>query len=450
MMREPKFSISDLEEDESNLCNLLIELSQTPGPTRCIAKMSNDDPRLDKKYEFPLFEKIQGIVNEMNRTYFHDSENKVSIFQEFGSIVLISGYQQIPSIDEIKKIPVTIASHGDEITYLLKKDLIHLLPIFNWKPYVKNEEIIFMHSYVDIFGFIYDNKKECEFKKIGFGKIKIELKKSDNEEAEPIFKLEHVSFQDKKTKSRGLKEGDLVIQKYPFKLGKYDTDESIRNRALINHNGKTIINSKGMDDRVGVLAHLYTIKELNKNGIKAKAIIVGDEEGITKDVAWAKLARPIFRKYCIPENIIIICDGFDGNQLKEFRDKKGEYMDQALIVPYRSKGRGAGDPGLFALFRDKIIPICEKHGFGAITTTDYVSRSFDPKIMDDFPMICFIDWSNGPIDNPIEIKGIDESINLHNVCHIDESVSIKQVMNIIGTTFWTIWYFTLEKGKIGK
>jgi len=445
-MREPNFSFNDLKKDENYLCNLLIELSQTPGPTRCIAKMSTDDPRLDKKSDFPFFIKIKKIIDEINKIYFKNTKNKISLFQEFGSIVLISSYPKVPSNKEIKKIPIVLASHGDEITYLLKKDLTHLLPIFNCQPYKKDDdEIIFMHSDVDIFGFFYENANEQGFGKIGFGKIKIRLKKNDKKENELIFNLVNVSFDSKKTESRGLKEGDLIIQKYPFKLGKYDTAESIRENAQIKNNDEIIIHTKAMDDRVGVLAHLYTMKELNKNGIKAKAIILGDEEGITKDVAWAKLTRPIFTKYCSPDDIIIICDGFDGKQLKEFIEKKGEYMDKALIAPYRSEGRGAGDPGLFALFREKIISLCEKHGFNATTTTDYVSRTFDPKIMDDFPMICFIDWSNGPIENPIEIKRDNESISLHNVCHIDESVSIKQIINIIGTTFWTVWYFIKEK-----
>ncbi len=74
----------------------------------------------------------------------------------------------------------------------------------------------------------------------------------------------------------------------------------------------------------------------------------------------------------------------------------------------------------------------KKYGFEAVTSTDYLSRSHDPKIMDDFFFICNIDWSNGPVISPNKEKRVFP------VCHVDESVLLKQIINIVGTTFWTV------------
>jgi len=413
-MDEPELDFDTLASDVKKICGDLRILTTTPGPTRCIAKLTEVfDQRIGRNREFPIYTTIREILDRMNKEDQEKGTLNLQVFEDYGNIMLISGFKEKPSSDEIQNIPVVLASHADEITFIMKKDSPQLLPIFNASP-LANYGI--MHHDVKIFGFR-EIRDERKFKEIGAGSLQMKkkIRKTDKKEEEIAeFYLEDVHLENSERK---VKEGDMIVQNYDLTPEKYDLE--------------TIFHVKALDDRVGVLAHLYAMRELNRRGMKAKAIFVGDEEGVDKDIAWAKLARPIFRKYCKEENFIIICDGFDGKQLSEFKEEKeGEHLQEALIVPYRSEGKGAGDPGLFSLLRDYVIDLAKSHGFEAATTTDYVGRSFDPKIMDDFPSICSIDWSNGPVITPSE--------NLFNVCHVDESVSIKQVINIIGTTFWTV------------
>lgn len=52
--------------------------------------------------------------------------------------------------------------------------------------------------------------------------------------------------------------------------------------------------------------------------------------------------------------------------------------------------------------------------------------------MDEFPLIGFINWSNGNVED-------DESTYY---CHRDESVKLRQIVNIIGTTCLAVNYFS--------
>lgn len=407
-MSEPELSFDDLSKEVKAICEDLRVLTTEAGPTRCIAKLTKTlDPRLGKKKEFPIFDAVQKIVNRMNEG---DERVNLILIQDCGNIILLSGFTQKPSNEEIRNLPLTLASHADEITFLTKKDSPFLLPLFNAGPLIKYG---IAHPEVRVFGFR-GIDEEREFKEIGYGKLHKAIR-----EGKEVFFLDYVQGEERI-------EGDLVIQNYDLTPDKYDLN--------------TIFHSKALDDRVGVLAHIYTMRELSRYGIKAKAIFVGDEEGVDADIAWARLARPAFRKYCRSDGITILTDGFDGKNLREFKNRKGEHLQEALIAPYRSEGKGAGDPGLFSLLRDNIVPLSLKHGFEPITTTDYVSRSLDPKIMDDFPFICSIDWSNGPVMIPLN--------GFLPVCHVDESVSIKQIVNIIGTAFWAVWFFNKRIEKL--
>lgn len=459
IMNNPIFTFKSLEEEVVNLCKDLRDLCNTPGPTRCVAKLSQKfDPRISSNNEFPFIVKLNEIIIRMNKK--NPNGNKLFLFQDYGNIILVSGFKKKPSLKQIKEIPFVLASHADEISYIKKKNSMEIIPLFNYLPIVntgfdvfskatnvdehgtfslKSSRGVIRHNKVKIFGFIGD-KENRDFKQIGSGNIyrkvpdDIDIKMEETndhhkklleeDKQKKSFYLENIEYSNPDLEKRGVLEGDLIIQDYD------ETED--------NFNINSIIHAKALDDRVGVISHLYTLNELNKNGIAAKAIMVGDEEGVNSDIAWAKLSRPVFRKYCKEEDIIIICDGFDGKKLTEFEQEYGfkngdcKHFDMALIAPYRSEGKGAGDPGMFALFRDEIIRLADENGFKAVTTTDYVSRSFDPKIMDDFPNICSIDWSNGPVVTPTK--------KYYNECHVDESVSIKQVVNIIGTSFWTIHY----------
>jgi len=425
-----KLNFTDLSGEANKIFNDLRSFCSVPGPSRCIAKLSRYfDPRIGKDKEFPMFERMKHFIIEVNNEN-HD-KSKLILFQDYGNIILLSGFREEPSLNEIKNIPIVLLSHADEITYFKKMDS-EIIPLFNESPLKeqlqKEERKRILNPKVSIYGFDGVSKNR-EFKRIGSGEIHIELIKSKNAKNKGKDDKDKAKFYINEKDvgliniERPVKVGDLVIQDY---------DKSSDFQGL-----DSIIHAKALDDRVGVVSHLHTMRELNKLGIKAKAIFVGDEEGPAgPDIAWAKLTRPVFRKYCNEENIIILCDGFDGKKLSEFYRKNTNdenslvHLDEALIVSYRSKGKGAGDPGFFAMFRDEIVNFCKEKGFNASITTDYVSRSMDPKIMDDFPIICSIDWSNGPIVKP--------TTEYFNVCHVDESVSLRQVINIIGTTFWTV------------
>ena len=343
------------------------------------------------------FEKLPGI----------GPKTAINLIKKYGSFLKV--------YENIKEIPVTLTSHADEITFLIKKDSKVLFPLCNTRPF---SEYGFMHHEGKILGFRGEGDERV-FREVGTAELHQKEKKPVDKKKSQEKKFEYFLQNIKGDEQR---EGDLVVPNY--------------NLTQKNYGLKTIFHSKALDDRVGVLSDIYTVKELARAGIPSKAILVGDEEGVDSELAWARLARPSFARYCRPDGITILCDGFDGKKLYEFSEFDGKHLEAGLIAPYRSEGKGAGDPGLFSLLRDEVIPLAKKHGFEAVTTTDYVSRSLDPKIMDDFPFICSIDWSNGPVMTPTFVKD-NPALSYFNVCHVDESVAISQVLNIIGTTFWS-------------
>ena len=438
-MDKPNVSFDNLSQEVETICDDLQLLTSTAGPTRCVAKLNeNFDPRIGRAKEFPLYAAMKEIVDRMNQ----ESMANLQLFPDCGNIILVSGLPPGSIVDEqrIRKIPVALSSHADEITFLRKKESQILFPLCNAKPF---EKYGIEHHKVKIFGFR-GAGDEREFKEVGSAELH-EREVRTRGTGQQLNKPKDLSQNNKKDKTAGIKtpqfefylqnvscaegleedkkelEGDLVIQDY---------DETIKNFGL-----NTIFHTKALDDRVGVLAHVYAMRELGKMKIPAKAIFVGDEEGVDADVSWARLARPSFRRYCREDGITILCDGFDGKNLHEFEKQECRHLDAALISPYRSEGKGAGDPGIFSLLRDNVVTLANEHGFEAVTTTDYVSRSLDPKIMDDFPYICSIDWSNGPVLTPTKTPD-----GYFNVCHVDESVSVRQIANIVGTTFWAVWF----------
>ena len=112
----------------------------------------------------------------------------------------------------------------------------------------------------------------------------------------------------------------------------------------------------------------------------------------------------------------------DGIKLSEFIGRES-CLEEALVIPYTSNGKGGGDIGVFSLLRDKIIPkLKEKYGENVVATcTDYSSRSYEVKIMDRWTLIGFVQWSCG-------VPGDSKAI-----CHNDERVKLAQIVNIIRT-----------------
>ena len=378
----------------------LVKLATTPGPTRCVAKIGENDPRIDRSERFPITLVVQEIIDRLS------CDNKIDlVLMEFnGNLLIVGGLGRDPTPQAIKDLPVTLAPHLDEITYQVKNEQDKatgaqiLIPLCNAPDKIKPE-----NSKVKILGFRGENHRKLV--EIGLGNI----------EPEPKVPKKRYLL---KTEAKDLLMGDLVIQDYSHEKpdARYDIESTIHMKAL--------------DDRVGCIAQIYAVAELAKRGLPAKAILAGDEEGFNKDVSWARLVRPAFTEFSRRDGLIIVCDGFNAPNMREEFYFRHEHLSEALMTAYVSDASGAGDPGIFSLFRDKVVNLAGRCGFESIVTTSYASRSIDPKIMDEFPLIGFINWSNGNVWD-------DEAI-----CHHDESILLRQVVNIIGTTCLAVNYFS--------
>lgn len=382
-----------------NLAHDLERLASAPGPTQAVAKISQSDPRLSEGRDFPITAVVKKVVNEINQA----EDTDLTVFQHHGNLCVVGGVGNAPSQKDIYDIPLTMAAHLDEITYLVSKrsheGYTLLFPLCNAPKRI-------LHSDARIFGYRGPDA-DREFVEIGEGCIDIDVVR-----APKAREKKETYFYCLDTKA-SIRDGDMVIQDYgPDWVGQKGASHSI-------------MGAKALDDRVGVTTTIHAVKELCKVGVAAKAILSGSEEGIGQDVAWARLARETFRSYCRKDGVVIICDGIDGVRLEEFERQKGSHLEEALVVPYTSFGKGGGDPGLYSLLRDIIVPTTQSWGFKVSTTTDYVSRSIDPKLMDEYPLMGFVDWSNGKV------------LHRDSVCHQDESVMMEQLVNIIGTLVCT-------------
>ncbi|MCJ7570748.1 MAG: hypothetical protein MUO82_02565 [Candidatus Thermoplasmatota archaeon] len=435
---------SKISIDAKQLYIDLIKLLKVPGPTQACVKISKDDPRVTEN--FPMEKAILKIIKKLNE----ENDVNLQIIRHNGNLLIVSGmkkYDKIRESDEltpdeckdIKNIQIVLGAHLDEISYMItkkkeKKSLNekawYVIPLcappqlFRGK-YEHNSDKTkrfreVLNPDVKIVGF--RNKKFVT--DIGFGicykadELIEDKIKSFDEEGE-INKV--VITRKWKQKShfllkvikeiKPIKEGDIVIQDY----GEWKNNSKF-------DNSNQLIFSKALDDRVGCIATIYALKELSKQKIKSKAILTSAEEGVPKDISWGRLIRPTYEKFCRKDGITLICDGVDGARMDEF-EEENNVLSKAIIVPYTSAGKGGGDIGLFSRFRDKIIPELYKI-YGeeiAVTSTDYASRSYDIKIMDDWTTIGFIQWSCGEPTDP------------QSICHNKETVSLQQIINIIRT-----------------
>lgn len=396
------FSFAGLREN-------LTKLTSQPGPSRLVTHIGHF--LLNTGEELPLYSTIRELIKELNR----DEKANLRLQSHNGNLLIVGGFKYFaPSEKAIRKIPCAFTAHLDEITFLVSKVYDEgessnrlIIPLCAPPRRILNNK-------VQIFGI-----RNRNFKLLGEGTFycSSEAPIRSRDEAEIAKyrsgkdKLFYYINQLNLKPGHEIKEGDMVIY-----------------QPIVSTTSETI-ETKALDDRAGVIAIIYAMKELSKRGIKTKGILTCDEEGTAEDTAWARLVRGTFRKYCKPEDIIIICDGIDGLELAaEF--PKDEHLDFPLIVPYTGHGKGGGDHVLFALLRDEIPQRVQRLGFKVETTTAYVSRSIDPKLMDEFPHICFIDWVNGKI-------GSENSI-----CHIVESLPWKQLENLIATLFCTAKYIS--------
>lgn len=406
-------TFEDMQNDLNNICDDLKTLIKTPGPSQAIARISPQDPRIVK--DFPMTHTVKNLIKAINE----QTKTNIYLMEDHGNIVLVGGLESEPTRSQIRSIPVVIGAHLDEVTYLVsnkpKLDGSYtIIPLCSAPTEINVEtQHPFKHEEASIHGF-----RRKEFIQLGYGRLHATRDSSYDKRTKEKkygnwkYLLEVTEEFDK------IHECDVVIQDY------------VTNQTKRNYDKNSTINAKALDDRVGSIVAIYAVKYLASADppIPIKVVLAGDEEGVGVDVSWARLVKPTYEKFCKNDVVTIMCDGVDGWNLQEFKDKrKGEMLSEALLVPYTSYGKGGGDYGLFSLLKDEVVPIAQSHGhFEVGTTTDYVSRSFDPKIMNDFPLVTFLDWSNGRVGD------IDSR------CHVDETIKVEQMLNLIGMIAYSV------------
>lgn len=407
-------NLEELQTYAEEMYSDLLELLRTPGPSRCCARIRNHFPNL--KEDLPMTTKIKEIKER-----FEESDGiDIKLLEDHGNIVLVGGLGSKNSTpDEIKKIPLTLGAHIDEITYLvsnqLEGDLRVLIPLCSPPTRVFPPKYNpFEHKEARILGV-----REGRLKTIGYGSFHAEQKiKTKRDGGVAMEDWNYLLKVEKVVNGEDVNPGDVAIQNY-MQFKKYNGLNSV-------------IASKALDDRVGTVVILYALRFLCQH-MPIKAILSGDEEGVPRDVSWARLILPTYRRFCQQDVITILCDGINGADLSEFSQDQNKFLSDALLLPYTARGKGGGDYRLFSLMREKIIPICDKNDFSVRITTDYASRSFDPKIMNEYPLITFLDWSNGLVGNKFYR------------CHFHEEVLFLQVVNLVGCFFWTARYLSEKR-----
>ena len=390
----------------------LLELIKTPGPSlscaRVLGKGKKEREQEDVIKDFPLTKTVKRIIEGFEKSC------NIKLLEDHGNIVLVGGLDSNdPDEDEIKDIPIVLGAHLDEVTYLIsnksEKDKRIIFPLCS--PPTR----AFMHKEAEVLGL-----RNGELITVAYGIFEAEeIRKVRRDEAVVMERWKYLLKEERKLKV--VLPGDIVIQNY-MKFGKYDGLDSV-------------IEAKALDDRVGTVAVLYALRFLSKH-MPIKAILSGDEEGVPRDVSWARLILPTYRRFCTNDVITILCDGVNGADIKECPDDEGNFLSDALLLPYTAEGKGGGDYRLFSLIKEKIVPICKKNAFNIRWLTDYASRSFDPKIMNEYPLMTFIDWSNGLVGNHI-FK-----------CHYHEEVLFEQVLNIIGCIYWTCMFLRQNRSHL--
>ncbi len=395
-------------------------------------------------------------------------------------------------VKRIKEIPVAFGAHIDEITYIVsrKRDKIEdenlweddeeiweVIPICNppvrisaWKKYfgADNKHIVLARAELirpecRITGY---RKRKIQI--IGSGEISVlyipkglektaeDLKKIDEDsnqmesistDRDTIF--EAMGYVEKKSPAecfilrvkgvKGIRPGDMVTSNYK-ELDKETPD---------------ILETNALDDRVGCIAAIYAVQELARRNVCSKAILTSSEEGVPKDASWGRLVESCYEKFCEMDGITLVCDGMDGARMEQtnrFQNDSwvvhnftkapdlNEPLKSAVIIPFTANGKGGGDPGIFSMFMEEIIPaissIYTEPDPVAVTSTDYSGRSFDIKIMDRWGLIGFVQWSCGVPQK------------LDSVCHNREYVDISQVINIIRTMAHFAFYIVnTQKGE---
>jgi hypothetical protein len=394
----------DIRDYSEEIYNTLIELLKTPGPSfSCARTLENKEKGIK---EYPMTKKIKEIIGKFEK------ECDIKLVEDHGNIVLIGGLDLNNAAEEdIRNIPIVLGAHLDEITFLvtnkIRDDNKVLYPLCS--PPTRD----FIHREAKVLGL-----RNGELQSICDGKLYAEEIRKIGRDGS--VQIENWRYLLKAEKPEQVLPGDVVTQNY-MEIKGYVGPQSV-------------IASKALDDRVGVVSVLYALRFLSKH-MPIKAILSGDEEGFPRDTSWARLILPTYRRFCRHDVITILCDGVNGADIKEYPEDNENFLPHALFVPYTAEGKGGGDYRLFSIIKEKVVPICEKNDFKIRTLTDYVSRSFDPKIMNEYPLITFIDWSNGLVNNP------------YFKCHYHEEILFEQVLNIIGCIFWACTYLKENYAK---
>ncbi|MEE9115354.1 MAG: hypothetical protein V3U09_00470 [Thermoplasmata archaeon] len=393
----------------SNYCDEIYEtlfnLIETPGPSLACARILGEGRAPEK--EFPMTRSIKEITGG-----FEESCN-IRLWEDHGNIVLVGGLDSDnPDDEEVKRIPIVLGAHMDEVTYLVTNKSDNGTHVI--LPLCSPPTRLFHHKEARVLGM-----RDGELVTVGSGKF-------DAEEIIRIgrdksVRMEGLKYLLKVEEDMGVKPGDVAIQDY-VSVRKYVGPDSV-------------IEAKALDDRVGTTAVLYALRFLSQR-MPIKVILSGDEEGVPSDVSWARLILPTYERYCRRDVVTLLCDGVNGADIKECPDYEGKFLSDALLLPYTANGKGGGDYRLFSILRENVLPTAKENGFAARVLTDYASRSYDPKIMNEFPMIAFIDWSNGLVGNSLFR------------CHYHEEILLRQVLNIVGCLYWTCVHLSENRNNV--
>ena len=189
--------IEDLSPKD--LCNDFFKLANTDGPSRFVARISENDPRIDRAYEYPIFETVRGIIDTMRK-----AGSDLYLQQDNGNIVLTGGIGNGPDIQSIRDIRVTLTAHLDEICYLVSKrpplkGKTVLLPLCNPPEFFQNEGAKIVRA----------TREGLE--PVGTGTFSIEIGKDFKGKPKTVYCLDT---------SAKISVGDLVIQQYgPLWIG---------------------------------------------------------------------------------------------------------------------------------------------------------------------------------------------------------------------------------------
>lgn len=179
-----------MDVDLNEVGSDLLRLAMTPGPTQAAVQISCPKATTD----FPIFLEVRRLVEKLNLRYE----------QHLGNLVIYEGIEEVDRkklVREIRRIPVTLGAHLDEITYLVtnsKVDNDYLLMPICAPPSRTN----LVNPESKIVGFRYEN--DGSLSEVGSGSFKV--KYIENKEKLAYFRQSYEEIKDDASCSKRLRE----------------------------------------------------------------------------------------------------------------------------------------------------------------------------------------------------------------------------------------------------